>query len=122
MFLIIALPLLKEHAVLRVEQCAIAIIDKQHGETKTRGMVGEAVKRLVNLTAAGHIDMDIDIIGVDKLPYLLVSCYERGKPQTPRTPVAPKLADKILALTASLLYALVYLHDRVERLVIYLLH
>ena len=37
-------------------------------------------------------------------------------------PVAPKLADKILALTASLLYALVYLHDRVERLVIYLLH
>lgn len=85
-------------------------------------MVGEAVKRLVNLTAAGHIDMDIDIIGVDKLPYLLVSCYERGKPQTPRTPVAPKLADKILALTASLLYTLVYLHDRVERLVIYLLH
>ena len=42
------------------------------------------------------------------------------------SPEAPQklieLADKILALTASLLYALVYLHDRVERLVIYLLH
>lgn len=121
-FLVIPLALLKEYAVLSVEQRAVAIIDKQHGETKTRGMAGKAVESLIHQSAARDIDMDIHIVGVDELPDLLISRYERRKPKAPRTPVAAELTDKILAFLASLLDALVYLLYRVERLVIDLLH